>query len=76
METYTVILLYPDFIAVDDTTETYIDAVEAEDGYAAARQVQGMVAEATEGEADPEDFRVIAVILGDAQVELGVSHFR
>lgn len=75
MKKYTVILLYPDYVAENYGQETYMTSVEAEDPVAAVAKARSEVLDAALTEADggqyeseyedPADLFVIAVIEGE-----------
>jgi hypothetical protein len=70
---FTVMLLYPDYIAETFGQETYTDCVEAEDVTRAVRAVQDELIETHANEypdADPEDFYPLAVMLGKVEFVL------
>ncbi len=68
--TYTVICLYPDYLAEDYGADIYINTVKADRALVAANMVQNMAAEANlDVIDDPLDFKVIAVTRGELQLE-------
>lgn len=72
---YTVVLLYPDYLAQDFGSDTYINTAEADNARDAAGAIQKMAADANNGDAPPEDFGVIAVFQGEPILELDASNF-
>ena len=62
MSTYTVILLYPDYIASNYGQDYYFWNGEAESPTDAARKAQQFIA--SEHNNEPEDFYVVVVIRG------------
>jgi hypothetical protein len=75
MTTYTVVLLYPDYSTEDFGADIFVEAADAEDAYKAAEKVQRIASEANDGDIPPEDFRPIAVMLGDIVLELDATSF-
>ena len=72
MKKYTVILLYPDFVADEFGHETYMTSVEAKNPKSAVKKARMEVLSASraenEGESeyeDPTDLFVVAVIEGE-----------
>ena len=73
---WTVILLYPDYIADDFGSETYINWATCEDPRLAVEQVQRKAAAANKIETkSPQDFKCIAVFPGHLTCELDASNF-
>ena len=72
-ETYTVVLLYPDYIANEFGYETYIGTVYAEFPQNAVHKIQQRAAKANIGPDDddtdvaPVDFHPLAVFKGDCE---------
>jgi len=72
MKKYSVLLLYPDYIAEEYGKETFYAFVEAESSLAAIKAAQQMAADAnevyfeedTEGNNDPADFSALLCIEG------------
>lgn len=78
--TWTVILLYPDYMTDDFGADLYVDSAEADDPYEAVKLVQGMAADANadvelSGDNDPNDFRCIGVIKGEHSFVLDATSF-
>jgi hypothetical protein len=66
MKKWTVILLYPDYMADDYGSETYMTCVRAADPAGAVAKARAEVCAANEvDEDDAEDFFVIAVMRGE-----------
>ena len=68
---FTVVLLYPDYLAEEDYgSDTYTGTVSAPDFRAAAKAVQQMAYDETGPESvkDPEDFKPLLVILGHVEI--------
>lgn len=70
---YTVLLIYPDYLASQYGEEFYMESVEAETPKEAVAKVQQMAVETNipngdnEGDIDPVDFAVVAVFEGVVQ---------
>lgn len=65
MSTYTVLLLYPDYLA-DDPGETFMGCVQAAGVQEAIKAVQREAYKVNEDDAsDPDDFLCLCVIEGD-----------
>ena len=67
MQIYTVILLYPDYIASNYGQEHYIWQGEADSPFSAALEAQQFLASeynSDDSTSDPDDFYVVAVIEG------------
>lgn len=75
MSMYTVICLYPDYSSDDYGADIFVDSAETPDPYAAASAVQLIASLANDGNIPPDDFRVIAVMAGDIQLELDATNF-
>ena len=75
--TWTVILLYPDYMTDDFGADIYVDCAEADDPYEAVKLVQEMAAAANSGEftEEPGDFRCIGVLKGEHTLELDATNF-
>lgn len=76
---YSVLLLYPDYLASNYGEETYYAWVEATDAHAAATSAQQDAWGAQESDVrenhEPADFLPLAVIKGHIELELGVQDF-
>ena len=72
---YTVFLLYPEYL----TGDIFVESASADDGFQAAEKVQQMAMESNIGllstTIDASDFRVVAVIAGDHNLELDATCF-
>ncbi len=66
MNEYTVILLYPDYLAQDYGADIFCATVHADDADRAIATAEIRASTACEHAAPPEDFKAIAVILGCA----------
>lgn len=73
MKAYTVLLIYPDYLASQYGEEFYMESAEAETPKEAVAKVQQMAVETNipngdnEGDIDPVDFAVVAVFEGVVQ---------
>jgi hypothetical protein len=70
---YTVILLYPDHATDDFGGETWISTIEAANAPEAIAATQKKAAEQNEVE-QPEDFRMLAVFIGEPTLILRSTH--
>lgn len=76
MQDYTVVLIYPDYIAENYGEEFYIDTVEAESPQDAVKAIQSKAMEANSDSEDgdeqvkPEDFALVACFRGSPILEL------
>ena len=76
MKTYTVILLYPDYIAENFGEEIFIDITQAELPAIAVEKVRKIaIAANADYKIDPEDFLPIAVFEGIRTPELTVDDY-
>jgi hypothetical protein len=72
---FTVVCLYPISNTEDFGADIYVNTATGENGYDAAAVVQRMASEANDGDIQPEDFRVIAVMAGEITFELDATNF-
>ncbi len=75
MTSYTVFLLYPDYLTGDFGADIYVDSAEAEDAYNAVPIVQQRAVDALESPVPLDDFRCVAVIAGEHELELDATCF-
>lgn len=75
--TWTVILLYPDYMTGDFGADIYVDSAEADDPYEAVKIVQEIAAAANSKEfpEKPNDFRCTGVIKGEHDLVLDAMSF-
>lgn len=65
MQTFTVVLLYPDWIDTGDGDPGYVDVVTAQDATQAIAKARNNAQEANLEVDDGEDFTVLAVVPGE-----------
>lgn len=75
MKTFTVVLLYPDYMTDDFGAEMYVAVEEGEDAYAAVKEVQRQAKRVNTSAIDAEDFRAVLVLAGDVEVVLSATNF-
>lgn len=75
--TYTVVLLYPDYLAKDFGANLYVDATRARTLERAVRAAQwrAVRAQAPDTVDDPSDFRPILVLAGVVEVVADATWF-
>ena len=73
MKTYTVVLLYPDYLTGDFGADLYVSAVEAESIADAVANVQIMAAQ--DNVPDADDFRPILVLDGIPEIVADATNF-
>jgi hypothetical protein len=73
-ETFTVVLLYPDYATGDFGADLYVECVPARDEFAAAKQVQQLAHRANR-KIPAADFRPVLVLAGDCQVVADATSF-
>jgi hypothetical protein len=70
---YTVLVLYPDWMATEYGSDLYIETARATDVQQAIKVVQKMASDANGGEIPPEDFKAIAVFEGNVPCVMGAE---